>query len=170
MTEPIPQITTDWLTSLGYELLTEPQKHALLRAAYEAMEERVGRAMTANMPDDLVDEFAALIDHPDADVAEAGATDWLRKNIPGYRSIVERVRNELDGELRSIASDFHDLSSSSALPESGYQSIQNDSGFGSPNPADSSIAGTDDLLADDGGRSARDDTSLRRTLEGESEL
>jgi hypothetical protein len=101
------RVSLEWLMGLGFEDLSEPQLHIVMREAYEALEMRVGEALTRGMSDELLDEFGVFIELPDAQRAEMGAMDWLRKNVPSYPETVARVHSELETELRSIAEDFH---------------------------------------------------------------
>lgn len=103
MSQQTPRVlTTEWLTSLGYETLTEPQKYTLLRAVYDALETRVGSRLASGMSDQQLDEFLLYVEHPDDDATEATAA-WLQRNRPDYREVVARTIKDLENELRQIA-------------------------------------------------------------------
>lgn len=53
----------------------------LLRLTYDDMEARAGEALSAGMSDDLLDEFAGLVDR---DVEKA--REWVAKHRPDYET------------------------------------------------------------------------------------
>lgn len=94
-------ITIDYemLKDLDLDELPKSEKDKLLEQIYETLETRVGTRLTDIMSDDQLDEFEAFIDAND----EAGAMEWLTKNLPGYPKVVQEELDKLKAEIKATA-------------------------------------------------------------------
>jgi len=83
------------IVELGLQSLPADHKSKLLQAIYDELEIRVGTAITEQMTDYQVSDFARYT----VDANQAEALSWLEENIPHYKEIVaeefEKLRNEI---------------------------------------------------------------------------
>lgn len=87
-------ITKDLLVALGINL-TEEQLDTLVEHANTTLNERIGAEITESLDDNQLKELIALEEaNDDVKVAE-----WLSKNIPELKEIIEDERDILLGEL-----------------------------------------------------------------------
>jgi hypothetical protein len=106
---PIPVLDAAWLDGLGYSALDELQKHQVLRAVGSAIEHKVGTVLSKNLPDDLINQFESITNHPQREVSDALAANFLRDHIPGYGDTVKAIFQQLTEELRQIRVDFDEI-------------------------------------------------------------
>ncbi len=125
-----PNFNTEWLDTLGYSSLDAPRKHAILRAAYNAFQEKVGRALAGNLPGELLDEFDSIMNYPRAEIADRLAAEFLQIHLPNSRDVISDLLGQLESELRQIRADYEGVRStlpqnaSSADPATEYSSEQ----------------------------------------------
>lgn len=88
-----------FMKEVGLGDMPEPEKRAFMEHAQEELEVRVGKSIGAQLTDAQMSEFEAIEDL-------ALAAQWLERNVPGFRQIVENVffsfKNELAEEKQKI--------------------------------------------------------------------
>jgi len=90
------------LDELGLGSLPEEQKKAMLQHIYETLELRVGTDLANQMTDQQLEEFEKFID-AGGEANQAQALQWLESNLPNYKDVVNRVFEELKGEVKAMA-------------------------------------------------------------------
>jgi hypothetical protein len=94
-----------WLSSLGYRTLTEPQKRAVLRTAFDALEDAVGAELCRGLTGRQLQEFDRIANMPSG-VSTDLAMEWLVTNRPNYSETAKNLLQELEAELRSARKEF----------------------------------------------------------------
>lgn len=87
------------LAELGLGDLSQESKDSLLAHVYDKLEINVGMAIAAELSDEQLDEFEALIDGSKQDEAR----DWLQANYPDYKKVVQEELEKLKNELKNNA-------------------------------------------------------------------
>jgi Protein of unknown function (DUF5663) len=91
--------STDLLSELGYESLTQQQADELLDEMMKTLEALVGARFVAEMESEQLKVFEEFFDTGD----EPGALSWLKRNYPDYATAVKESLDELRRELRHVA-------------------------------------------------------------------
>ncbi len=88
-----------FMKEVGLGDMPEPEKRAFMEHAQEELEVRVGKSIGAQLTDAQMGEFEGIEDL-------ALAAQWLERNVPAFRQIVENVffsfKNELIEEKQKI--------------------------------------------------------------------
>lgn len=91
------KIDQSLLRDLGLsEDIPAARQNDVLRWLYETLEMRVGMTLADQMTNAQLDEFEAYFEAKD----DHGAFEWLQRNFPGYKDIVQREYDLLCEELR----------------------------------------------------------------------
>lgn len=96
--------TLPWVDLLGYERLSDPQKAELIRAAYNALELRVGVQLSRFMSEKDLREFEEFLRSPVG--SESAGAAWLARKIPDYPLVTRQIVTQLEAELKQIVADF----------------------------------------------------------------
>jgi replicative DNA helicase len=115
------ELTGEHLAELGYRGLTRDQMNELLRELYNAGEEIVGAKLASKMNNKQLDAFERLIVAGD----ESAALDWLQREFPKYREVVEATFLELDIVLRDSALAIRPVPSDTSSASDSTPSEQN---------------------------------------------
>lgn len=91
-------ITKDLVVSLGIKL-PEDQLDQFVEQANTTLHERIGAEITESLDDEQLKEFIALQDAGD----DEKTSEWLSKNVPELKEIIEDERDVLLGELAENA-------------------------------------------------------------------
>lgn len=91
-------ITKELLTALGIDL-PEDQLDTLVEHANTTLHERIGTEITESIDDNQLKELIALEEAGD----DIKVSEWLSKNIPELKEIIEDERDILLGELAENA-------------------------------------------------------------------
>ncbi len=95
------RVDEQFMQEVGLGEMPEGEKQAFMEHAQEELEVRVGHHVGAELTDQQMLEFENI-----EDVNEA--VNWLERNVPNYRTIVEQVyqgfKNELLAERQKILS------------------------------------------------------------------
>ncbi len=86
------RIDENFMNEVGLEDMPSDQKQAFMAHAEEELEIRVGQGIGVGLTDEQMDEFERIDDL-------AVAADWLEKNVPDYRSVIERIYENFKQEL-----------------------------------------------------------------------
>ncbi len=86
------RVDEEFMAEVGLAEMPAAEKQEFMNYAEEELEVRVGQQIGARMTDAQLDEFERIFD-----VAEAA--EWLEKNVPNYREIVENVFGAFKKEL-----------------------------------------------------------------------
>jgi hypothetical protein len=113
------KLDNNLLDELGLGGLPEEQKKAMLQHIYETLELRVGTDLANQMTDQQLAEFEKFIDEG-GDASQAQALQWLERNLPHYKDVVNRVFEELKTEIKNMAPQ---IMASSAAQQSGQQPV-----------------------------------------------
>lgn len=90
--EKMIRVDEEFMAEVGLAEMPVAEKQEFMNYAEEELEVRVGQQIGARMTDAQLDEFERIFD-----VAEAA--EWLEKNVPNYREIVENVFGAFKKEL-----------------------------------------------------------------------
>lgn len=88
------QFDDKFLQEMGLQAMPEDQKQAFLNYVQEELEVRIGERISRGLTEVQLNEFDMI-----ADPAEAA--EWLEKNRPDYREIVNRTIEEMKDEIRA---------------------------------------------------------------------
>ena len=88
------RVDEQFMQEVGLGEMPEAEKRAFMEHAQEELEVRVGHHVGAELTDAQVAEFETINDLNEA-------TNWLERNVPGYRAIVEQVYQSFKNELLS---------------------------------------------------------------------
>lgn len=88
------EIDEKFLQEMGLSAMPEDQKQQFIDYVREELEIRIGERISKGMTEAQLSEFDAITD-------PAVAADWLEKNRPDYREIVNRTIEELKAEIRA---------------------------------------------------------------------
>lgn len=83
-----------FLQEMGLSAMPEDQKQAFLDYVQEEVEVRIGKRIAKGLTEVQLNEFDLITD-PDE------AADWLEKNRPDYRDIVNRTIEEMKAEIKA---------------------------------------------------------------------
>ena len=83
-----------FLQEMGLSAMPEDQKQKFLDYVQEELEVRIGERISKGLTQTQLNEFD-MIDDP------AEAANWLEKNRPDYREIVNRTIEEMKDEIRA---------------------------------------------------------------------
>ncbi|MDR2930806.1 MAG: DUF5663 domain-containing protein [Propionibacteriaceae bacterium] len=141
----MPELTTSWLRSLGYDMLNQAQLLAVLKEAYEALQLEVGGRLTRAMTETEMETWDSF-DRLPAAIADERRYEWLQKHRPYHRNIVATVHAELELRLREIRREFDDLQDTWSptvteitTPAEDTRVTPTSSNGGSSNPSDESL-------------------------------
>lgn len=88
-----------FMKEVGLGDMPQPEKRVFMEHAQEELEVRVGKSIGAQLTDAQMSEFEGIEDL-------ALAAQWLERNVPSFRQIVENVffsfKNELTEEKQKI--------------------------------------------------------------------
>ena len=88
------QLDENFLQEMGLSAMPEDQKKQFLEYVQEELEIRIGERISRGLTQVQLNEFDMITD-------PAEAADWLEKNRPDYREIVNRTIEELKAEIRA---------------------------------------------------------------------
>lgn len=83
-----------FLQEMGLSAMPEDQKQKFLDYVQEELEVRIGERISKGLTETQLREFDMIIDPVEA-------ANWLEKNRPDYRKIVNRTIEEMKEEIRS---------------------------------------------------------------------
>lgn len=82
------QFDEKFLQDMGLSAMPEDKKQEFLKYIQEELEVRIGERISKGLTDEQLREFDALTDPEQI-------ADWLLKNRPDYREIVDRTIEEM---------------------------------------------------------------------------
>lgn len=88
------QFDDKFLQEMGLQAMPEDQKQAFLNYVQEELEVRIGERISRGLTEVQLNEFDMITD-------PAEAAEWLEKNRPDYREIVNRTIEEMKDEIRA---------------------------------------------------------------------
>lgn len=88
------QFDEQFLQDMGLAAMPEEQKQAFLKYIQEELEVRIGERIAKGLTEEQLQEFDQITD-------PLVAADWLEKNRPDYRHIVERTIEEMKSAIRA---------------------------------------------------------------------
>ena len=88
------QFDEQFLQEMGLSAMPEEQKQKFLDYIEEELEVRIGERISRGLTEEQLNEFDMI---EDADRAR----DWLERNRPDYREIVNRTIEEMKAEIRA---------------------------------------------------------------------
>lgn len=96
------------LTELGLGSLPPAERQALLAHLLETLELRVGMRLAAQLSDQQLDEFEALLPTPQDSATtkadkERSALSWLETHFPDYKAVVSEELEKLKAEIKRDA-------------------------------------------------------------------
>ena len=91
------------LITLGLGILTPQQKNAVLERVLEVLQDRVGAKLGASLSERQLDEFSAIV----TSLGEAGALQWLERNVDDYGEVVRDELALIAERLRAVAAAHH---------------------------------------------------------------
>ncbi|MBR2839944.1 hypothetical protein IKE82_01280 [Candidatus Saccharibacteria bacterium] len=83
-----------FLQEMGLSAMPEDQKQKFLDYVQEELEVRIGERISKGLTQVQLNEFDLITD-------PAEAANWLEKNRPDYREIVNRTIEEMKEEIRA---------------------------------------------------------------------
>ena len=83
-----------FLQEMGLSAMPEDQKQKFLDYVQEELEVRIGERISKGLTRAQLNEFDMITDPSEA-------ADWLNKNRPDYREIVNRTIKEMKYEIRA---------------------------------------------------------------------
>ena len=83
-----------FLQEMGLSAMPEDQKQKFLDYVQEELEVRIGERISRGLTQTQLNEFDMITD-------PAEAANWLEKNRPDYREIVNRTIEEMKEEIRA---------------------------------------------------------------------
>ena len=83
-----------FLQEMGLTAMPEDQKQKFLDYVQEELEVRIGERISKGLTQTQLNEFDMIVD-------PAEAANWLEKNRPDYREIVNRTIEEMKEEIRA---------------------------------------------------------------------
>ena len=83
-----------FLQEMGLTAMPEDQKQKFLDYVQEELEVRIGERISKGLTQTQLNEFDMITD-------PAEAANWLEKNRPDYREIVNRTIEEMKDEIRA---------------------------------------------------------------------
>ena len=83
-----------FLQEMGLSAMPEDQKQKFLDYVQEELEVRIGERISKGLTQTQLNEFDMITD-------PAEAANWLEKNRPDYREIVNRTIAEMKDEIRA---------------------------------------------------------------------
>ena len=83
-----------FLQEMGLTAMPEDQKQKFLDYVQEELEVRIGERISKGLTQTQLNEFDMITD-------PAEAANWLEKNRPDYREIVNRTIEEMKEEIRA---------------------------------------------------------------------
>lgn len=83
-----------FLQEMGLSAMPEDQKQKFLDYVQEELEVRIGERISKGLTQTQLNEFDLITD-------PAEAANWLEKNRPDYREIVNRTIDEMKAEIRA---------------------------------------------------------------------
>jgi hypothetical protein len=126
------KLDNNLLDELGLGGLPEEQKRAMLQHIYETLELRVGTDLANQMTDQQLEEFEKFIDEG-GDANQSQALQWLERNLPHYKDVVNRVFEELKTEIRNMAPQI--LASGASQQSAVQQPVSGPGMYAQPQPA-----------------------------------
>ena len=87
------QFDENFLKEMGLSSMPEDKKQDFLNYIQEELEVRIGRRIAEGLSEEKLQEFDAL-----TDIAEV--SQWLEKNRPDYREIVNRTVEEMKAAIK----------------------------------------------------------------------
>ncbi len=88
------QFDEQFLIEMGLSAMPEDQKQQFLDYVQEELEVRIGERISKGLTETQLNEFDMITD-------QIKAAEWLEKNRPDYREIVNRTIEEMKAEIRS---------------------------------------------------------------------
>ena len=88
------QFDESFLQEMGLSAMPEEQKQKFLDYIQEEVETRIGERIARGLTEAQLSEFDRITDQKEA-------VEWLEKNRPDYRGIVNRTIEELKREIRA---------------------------------------------------------------------
>ncbi len=88
------EFNEQFLQEMGLSAMPEEQKQQFLAYAQEELEIRIGERISRGLTEVQLNEFDMITDQDEA-------TEWLERNRPDYREIVERTIAEMKEEIRA---------------------------------------------------------------------
>lgn len=93
------------LIELGLGGLPLPERQSLLAHLLETLELRVGMRLAAQLSDQQLDEFEALLPAPQDSATtkadkERSALAWLETHFPDYKAVVAEELDKLKAEIK----------------------------------------------------------------------
>lgn len=82
------QFDENFLQEMGLSAMPEGKKQEFLKYIQEELEVRIGERISKGLTDEQLKEFDGLTEAKDI-------ADWLEKNRPDYREIVDRTIAEM---------------------------------------------------------------------------
>lgn len=83
-----------FLQEMGLTAMPEDQKQKFLDYVQEELEVRIGERISKGLTEVQLNEFDMITDPNEA-------AEWLEKNRPDYREIVNRTIEEMKAEIRA---------------------------------------------------------------------
>ena len=83
-----------FLVEMGLSAMPEDQKQKFLEYIQEELEIRIGERISRGLTETQLNEFDMI-------TSQQEATEWLEKNRPDYREIVNRTITEMKEEIRA---------------------------------------------------------------------
>ena len=83
-----------FLQEMGLSAMPEDQKQKFLDYVQEELEVRIGERISKGLTQTQLNEFDMITDPTEA-------ANWLEKNRPDYREIVNRTIDEMKAEIRA---------------------------------------------------------------------
>ena len=88
------QFDEQFLQEMGLSAMPEEQKQQFLAYVQEELEIRVGERISEGLSEEQLAEFDRITD-------QFEAAEWLERNRPDYREIVDRTISEMKEEIRA---------------------------------------------------------------------
>lgn len=88
------EFNEQFLQEMGLSAMPEEQKQQFLAYVQEELEIRIGERISRGLTEVQLNEFDMITDQDEA-------TEWLERNRPDYREIVERTIAEMKEEIRA---------------------------------------------------------------------
>lgn len=88
------QFDENFLAEMGLSAMPEDQKQKFLDYIQEELEIRIGERISKGLTEVQLNEFDMITDPLEA-------ANWLEKNRPDYREIVNRTIEEMKEEIRA---------------------------------------------------------------------
>lgn len=88
------QFDEQFLIEMGLSAMPEEQKQEFLNYIQEELEIRIGERISRGLTETQLNEFDMI-------TTQEEAANWLEKNRPDYREIVNRTIAELKEEIRA---------------------------------------------------------------------